>query len=227
LEKTQEALKDAEKQKSFYKEQNEKIHQEYQVLNSVFYRTKMQCEKLEEDLSIKFLKETDSPIRAGDVCRAGSQLEMLSLEDELVELFENESDQAIDSFEDNTQLGNSSTKFMKLHRASSYSYLKLLTTDQTASIKISPEKVQRRSPPEEYFALSVQAVKMNSPHMDNIINASSTELYAKALKMGIPFHKWHVWIESQLNSIYVQTIYKKNSRGVWRRYTQKMCLGST
>lgn len=227
LEKVQEVNKDLTKQRDLANAHIEKIEKDYQVLNSHFYRTKLQCEKLEEDLSLRFMKETESPSRLGELCQTSSQLEMPSLEDELEGMFEYDSENlALDDFDSSCQLGNSSTKLAKLHRASSYSYLKLLTLDHASSIQISPEKIQRKSPPEEYFALSVQAVKMNSPHMDNIINASATQLYEKAMRLGIPFHKWHQWIESQLNSIYVQTIYKKNTRGTWRRYTQKMCLSS-
>ena len=226
LEKVQEHNKDLQRQLDHANAQIEKIEKEYQVLNSQFYRAKIQCEKLEEDLSLRFMKETDSPPKLGDLCHTSSQIEMPSLEDELEGIFDYDSENLALDDSDSSQLGNSSTRLAKVQRASSYSYLKLLTTDRPTSIQISPEKVQRKSPPEEYFALSVQAVKMNSPHMDNIINASASQLYQKAIKMGIPFHKWHVWIESQLNSIYVQTIYKKNTKGTWRRYTQKMCLSS-
>ena len=227
LEKVQEMNKDLQRQLDHANAHIEKIEKDYQALNSHFYRTKVQCEKLEEDLSLRFMKETESPPRLGELRLTSSQLEMPSLEDELEGIFDYDSENlGFDESDSSSQLGNSSTKLAKLHRASSCSYLKLLTTDRPSSIQISPEKVQRKSPPEEYFALSVQAVKMNSPHMDNIINASASQLYQKAIKMGIPFHKWHVWIESQLNSIYVQTIYKKNTKGNWRRYTQKMCLSS-
>ena len=67
---------------------------------------------------------------------------------------------------------------------------------------------------------------MNSPHIENICSVSSSQLYEKALKEGIPFHKWYIWIESQLNAAYVQQLYKKNRKTLWTRYGSKICLTS-
>ena len=76
--------------------------------------------------------------------------------------------------------------------------------------KIEPKK-SRKSPGEEYFTLLTQAIKLDSPYMDVICVVSPGSLYQTALKNDIPFHKWHSWVEKQLNSLYLQTIYQKNS----------------
>jgi hypothetical protein len=129
-----------------------------------------------------------------------------------------------ESLEDILYLSPHKCKTPQTRASSLTSYSKLFSTDKLSGITVCPERVQRKKPPEEYFSLAVQAVKMNSPHMDTIISASSSELYENALKQGIPFHKWHVWIESQLNKIYVQTLYKKN-KTLWKRYSGKVCFG--
>jgi myosin heavy subunit len=76
---------------------------------------------------------------------------------------------------------------------------------------------RRKDPSEEYFTLVTskqitQAVKLNSPYMDAICVIPPHELYQKALKEDIPFHKWHLWVESQLNSAYIQIVYKSDVR---------------
>lgn len=81
----------------------------------------------------------------------------------------------------------------------------------------APEIPVRRDPGQEYFALvpstqASQAVKLNSPYMDTICTVSTKELYEKALKTKVPFHKvkarqWHIWIESQLTNAYLESIY--------------------
>ena len=225
IEKLQRALKESENLKDSLKIESEKLEIQFKALNSNYLRLKVHCERLEEDLNLAYLKESENSTKKIEPGRLSYQTEGLSLEDEICEYF---GDSNLDYCSEDENLSVSSTKLGKgLCRAASFSYMRLLSTDKCKDIMVSPQKVQRKGPPEEYFALSVQAVKMNSPHMDNIIHASASELYEKAIKKGIPFHKWHVWIESQLNSIYVQTIYKKSSKTVWKRYTQKMCLAST
>ena len=66
-----------------------------------------------------------------------------------------------------------------------------------------------RDPIEEYFTLTTQAVKMNSPHMDRIGILPASFLYQKAKEQQVSFHRWHVWIESQLNFEYIQHLYNK------------------
>jgi len=67
----------------------------------------------------------------------------------------------------------------------------------------------RKSPCEEYFFLATQAIKLNSPYMDTICTISPKHLFETANKSEVPFHKWHLWIENQLNSAYLSNIYQK------------------
>lgn len=77
-----------------------------------------------------------------------------------------------------------------------------------SSTCILPSKPYR-DPIEEYFTLTTQAVKMNSPHMDRIGILPASFLYQKAKEEQVPFHRWHVWIETQLNFEYIQQLYHK------------------
>lgn len=48
--------------------------------------------------------------------------------------------------------------------------------------------------------------------MDAICIIPPNELYEKALKEDIPFHRWHIWVESQLTSAYIQIVYKTTNK---------------
>lgn len=80
------------------------------------------------------------------------------------------------------------------------------------------QETGRKDPGQEYFALASQAVKLNSPYMDTICTVSTKELYDKAVRNSIPFHKvrarqWHIWIESQLTTAYLESLYASQGRG--------------
>jgi hypothetical protein len=57
---------------------------------------------------------------------------------------------------------------------------------------------------QEFFTLSCQAIKLNSPHMNTICTIDAMSLYQKALKMAVPFYKWPNWIENHLNKEYMR-----------------------
>jgi hypothetical protein len=46
-----------------------------------------------------------------------------------------------------------------------------------------------RDPLKEFFTLTLQSVKLNSPHMNVICMINKDTLYEKALKENIPFFK--------------------------------------
>jgi hypothetical protein len=48
--------------------------------------------------------------------------------------------------------------------------------------------------------------------MDTICIIPHDQLYEAALKEDIPFHKWHIWIETQLTSAYIKQVYKSHSK---------------
>lgn len=108
------------------------------------------------------------------------------------------------------------------------SFQGLLSLDKVHSIEVkgSDQVSNHKDPGKEYFALASQAVKMNSPYMDTICTVSTKELYAKAVRNSIPFHKvrlmqWHIWIESQLTSAYLESLYTAENRKNRGRKTGK------
>lgn len=67
----------------------------------------------------------------------------------------------------------------------------------------------RKNPSEEYFFLTTQAIKLNSPYMDIICLESPIALFNQAINSNIPFHKWYEWIEKKLTAKYLESLYKK------------------
>ena len=61
----------------------------------------------------------------------------------------------------------------------------------------------RKDPGEEFFILAVQAIKLNSPYMDEICTESPQELYRRALANKVPFHQWYPWIDDRLREVYL------------------------
>lgn len=54
----------------------------------------------------------------------------------------------------------------------------------------------------------MQAIKLNSPYMDDICTESPQELYQRALHSKVPFHQvtarqWYPWIEDRLREVYL------------------------
>ena len=56
-----------------------------------------------------------------------------------------------------------------------------------------------RDPMQEFFVLTCQSIKLNSPHLNTICTIDTMQLYNRATKMNIPFFKWATWIEDYLN----------------------------
>ena len=66
--------------------------------------------------------------------------------------------------------------------------------------------------PKDYFFMvknnqTFDVVNKNSSHLESI-QTSADLLYETALKSKIPLHKWHLWIESQLNALYIKSVSK-------------------
>ena len=66
---------------------------------------------------------------------------------------------------------------------------------------------------EEFFNLTCQAIKLNSPQMSVICTVDTKKLYEKATKMGIPFFKWATWIEDYLNKEFMRMVLRDSNRG--------------
>lgn len=65
-----------------------------------------------------------------------------------------------------------------------------------------------RDPLKEFFHLTLQSIRMNSPHMNQILNVDCDQFYKKASESNIPFNQWGRWIEDQLNRIVLSRILK-------------------
>lgn len=81
---------------------------------------------------------------------------------------------------------------------------------------------KRKDPIEEYFILSTQSVKMNSPYMDTVCSISTQNLYKKVKMLDIPFHKWHEWITKELNAAYIQMLYQKDLKEQSKQNDQRL-----
>lgn len=226
LQKTLQSLKDLEKSHQDLSSKLETSESQLLILRAKYEKVKNQNEKLEEDLSLPSTQAQQNKPKLSHTLSLQSELdsiyELHNLDDSMELHIKTQEDE---SLEDILYLSPHKCKTPQTRTSSLTSHTRLWSTDSASQISISPERLPRKKPPEEYFALAVQAVKMNSPYIDNIITISASDLYQAALRLGVPFHKWHIWIESQLNTIYVQTLYKKNKKTLWRRYSGKMCLG--
>jgi len=74
----------------------------------------------------------------------------------------------------------------------------------------------------QYFYFAGEAVKMNSPLLKKEKNLPFEELYKKALKDQVPFHKWHTWIESQLYSTHMQVFCKNEIKRRFERSKKRI-----
>ena len=52
------------------------------------------------------------------------------------------------------------------------------------------EYLSKRDPMQEFFVLTCQSVKLNSPHMNAVCTLDALKLYEKVTKLNIPFFKW-------------------------------------
>lgn len=220
--KIQENYRELEVAKLRQDQRVENLEVQLKLLNSNFSRVKLHSERLAEEISILELKEPEVKPKL---------VHASSLQSELEEIL----DHSYESLPSSINVQNEESidmLFMKPTRfhsqtpqtrtSSMISYFKLFSLCQSDGISVFPTREQRKKPPEEYFALCAQAVKMNATHLENLYSVSVEKLYEKAIKSGIPFHKWHVWIESEINAAYVHQLYK-SKKTVWKRYG-KLCL---
>lgn len=74
------------------------------------------------------------------------------------------------------------------------------------------EYMMNRDPMQEFFALTCQSIKLNSPHINTIATIDTNQLYQKANKLGVPFFQWSTWIESYLNKEFMRVVLQKSKR---------------
>lgn len=82
--------------------------------------------------------------------------------------------------------------------------------DSVNSKKSSLNYMLNRDPLKEFFHLTLQSIKMNSPHMNQILNINGDAFYKKAIDDGVPFNQWWTWLEDQINRIILSKIMKMN-----------------
>ena len=223
--KLYELQQQSEKSKQRQESTIESLDSQLKLSNSSYQRLKLHAERLEEEISILESHKVQEKPKLNHAISLQSELEVIL--DESFELFSQPAyAQGDESIEDLLFMRptHSHSHTPQTRTSSLVSYSRLFSMYQERGVGVIPVRMQRKAPPEEYFALTAQAVKMNSTHLENVGAVSTEHLYEKAIKAGIPFHKWHVWIESQINAEYVQQLYKKNKRNLWRRYGQKICF---
>ena len=221
------SFENSKKKKKDYKNEISLVQSQLSKISANYQRLKIHSDRLEEELSIIENKDKKVKPLLTHGFSLHSELEIMA--DQSDDLFSSSIlTQGDESIEDALFMKptHSHSQTPQTRTSSLMSYFKMFSTCQENNIVITPTRIQRKKPPEEYFLLAAQAIKMNSPHIENICSVSSSQLYEKALKEGIPFHKWYIWIESQLNAAYVQQLYKKNRKTLWTRYGSKICLTS-
>ena len=67
--------------------------------------------------------------------------------------------------------------------------------------------LSNRDPMKEFFVLTAQSVKLNSPYMNTILTLHINEMYDWVLRTNIPFNKWSQWIEDYLHRTILSKIY--------------------
>ena len=68
-----------------------------------------------------------------------------------------------------------------------------------------------RDPMHEFFTLTCQSIKLNSPHLNMIAMIDTMALYQNAQKEEVPFFKWANYIEESINKEFFKTMLKNQS----------------
>ena len=206
-------LKENEKMNKIVVEAKEKADQKCKQISFHYEKLKDEVERLEEELKIaEVLQKTKTSMTESNQESNSllSELQCIDLSNSNEGFSMNEPDEDI-YFSKSLERRHSYTPNSKVFFKGSQE----LGIMFYANINIPGKpKETRKDPSEEYFILTTQAVKMNSPHMDTICVIPHAILYEKAVKEEVPFHKWHSWIESQLNFEYIQTLYRKKNRSL-------------
>lgn len=191
---------DLSREKGVKEEIEKKYDEIYQTYSALMTHAEKQSDEI--DALQEVIKLRNSPIKVP------SHNPSNSLKDELEETFAETADEPFPDFVDFflKKPEFSASNLRNSFRASP----RTLGLYRGISILAEPRKY-RKNPGEEYFTLITQAIKLNSPYMDVICVISPKYLFELALKNDIPFHKWHIWVEKQLNASYLQSIYQRNS----------------
>ena len=72
--------------------------------------------------------------------------------------------------------------------------------------------MMNRDPLKEFFTLTCQAVKLNSPQMNAICTLDTNALYDKVLKSNVPFFKWASWVDDYINKEFLRMVIRNTRR---------------
>jgi hypothetical protein len=67
--------------------------------------------------------------------------------------------------------------------------------------------LKKRDPMKEFFVLTAQSVKLNSPYMDAVLTLPIKEMYSQVVKSNTPFNRWAQWVEDYLHRTIMSKIY--------------------
>ncbi|OMJ72819.1 hypothetical protein SteCoe_28656 [Stentor coeruleus] len=191
------SLKKRDEEFKLIQDEHEDLEQRFDQLHKKHQELIEHCEKITEEMEIL---EMSNQYRQPESHSRENKSLKIELED-LEEAIEDPFPELPDQFQKRTfSIRNS---FRVGPRS--------LQVVKALNLHIIPVKI-RKNPGEEYFTLSTQAIKLNSPYMDVICIESPKVLYDLAIKNDVPFHKWHEWIEKKLNAKYLETIYKKGKK---------------
>ena len=208
--RTVEKLRESERVQKIVLDNNEKIEKKYKLAKSNNEKLVDKVEKLMQ--TVERLEEEAKVIEEPKTKNSSSNQECNSLLFELQCLKEPDSDKSQDS---DDEFFSPQNTFKSFERRNTYTpstrpppCILEIVSYPLIEVLCQTRESKKKDPTEQYFILTTQAVKLNSPHMDAICVIPHSALFDKAKSENIPFHKWHLWIETQLNFEYIQSLYK-------------------
>ena len=91
--------------------------------------------------------------------------------------------------------------------------------------KMADDYQKNRDPIKEFFTLTCQSVKLNSPHMNLIAMINTDQLYNKALEAAVPYFKYSSWIESTVSKEVIQQLFKTKQNDPKRQVPKDLITG--
>ena len=84
---------------------------------------------------------------------------------------------------------------------------------RTQKDQVQTEYLLSRDPMQEYFSLTCQTIKLNSPHMHHVCSINTKKLYQEAVEMNVPFYKWQNWVEDYINKEFLRLVLSEPAGG--------------
>ena len=92
--------------------------------------------------------------------------------------------------------------------------------------KLADDYQKNRDPIKEFFTLTCQSVKLNSPHMNLIAMINTDQLYNKSLEAAIPYFKFASWIESTVQKEVIAQLFKTKQNDPKRQIPKDLITGN-